>query len=241
MIKLEPNTFLSNLVFYTVPPEKVLIDFLRLHIASLFMEYDIVVSPGHPIFMDEVVQNPKGDRNFPRIGVEWVRDHRINSVGQNQSGKFRPNDNFRKLVNELRNLDIGRRFASEEVLNRMSQAKVLEMFVHTVKSEIVIAGFATGNKGRMFALEMYQGIDAILSGIMADIQSSYQGVSCFTADSHETNIYSDQYGFPLWGFEIPIFIVQNRATIREIPKYLFPDNSIIDIFLRGTRPDLNWE
>ncbi|PJZ89552.1 hypothetical protein [Leptospira levettii] len=243
MYDIEPELVnkdtLSSLVYYQCNPEKVLVDFLRFHlpIAGLGGEDSKINPPitlGHPLYTDEVAQNEKGERNFPRIGVEWVRDIPKTSIGQGYSGVFSKTQGFLDLLRELREQKEGRRFVTDAQIDRVMNARFLEQFQQQVISEIVIAGFSSGNLGRSTSQLIYQCIDACLPGIMHDISSHYK-VSCLYGEASETNLYVDQYGFPIWGFEIPIKIVQTRAIIRVKPEYRFSDIGKVDIFFKNSR------
>lgn len=236
-VEVENLDSLSSLVYYQCPPEETVVEFLRYNIPLAGLSARKIECPitlGHPLFTDEVVQNPKGDRNFPRIGVEWTRDTRIDSMGQNYSGVFTPNKNFHEILAEIQQTPQHLRFATDEMLQNLTQATKLEQFVHMVKSEVIIAGFASGGLGRKVSSLIYQAVDASLSGVMHDISQAV-GVSVLAGEMHETNIFSDQYGFPIWGFEIPITIVQMRAIIRVKPEYRFSDIRKVDIFFKNSR------
>lgn len=232
---------MSIVVFYQMPPEDGVIEVLSNLLVGCGFQDDknqigvtVPVIAGHPLF-EEGISEGGADRNFPKVGVEWVTDMRTEYIGQGYE-RFRPGNNFRARMDSYKkHLQDTRRMSQDKVIDKLINSKLVEKFHHLVESQIVIAGFASGGAGRKTSRWMYEAVDACIAPLMMDLQELYPGISVKTNPTHEVNLVTDDYGTRLYGFEIPINIVQYRVTIRSVPDYLNPEIKGFDVHLVNSR------
>jgi hypothetical protein len=232
---------MPTVVFYQIPPEDAVIEVLTPMLADYGLTTElggrgvsVPVIAGHPLF-SEGISEGVADREFPKIGVEWTYDERQEFIGQGYE-QFKPSNDFRERMQSYKNaLQDKKRVSSDGILDALCGAKLVEKFHHRVESKVVIAGFASGGAGRRLARWMYEAVDSCLAPLLMDLQTLYPGISILTSNHHEVNLTTDEYGTRLWGFEVPISIVQFRTTIRSVPEYNSPDITGFDIHLVNSR------
>lgn len=232
---------MALVVFYQMPPEDGTIEVLTKLLEDCGFKDDsnqigvtVPVIAGHPLF-EEGISEGGADRNFPKIGVEWVTDMRTEYIGQGYE-RFRPGENFKAKMNSYKTyLQDKRRMSQDSIIDKLTTSKLVEKFHHLVESQIVIAGFSSGGSGRKTSKWMYEAVDGCIAPLMMDLQELYPGISVKTNSHHEVNLVTDDYGTRLWGFEIPINIVQYRVTIRSVPDYLNPEIKGFDVHLVNSR------
>lgn len=220
------------LTVYRVPPEIVVQAWLARNLPLSGLP-DRGINPpvilGHPLFVEGV--NGEGfDKNFPKVGVEWVRDKRTENTGETFL-EFRPSANWKQSIQAMKDTPKHERAASDDAIDALTRASHVQSFTHMVESTVVISGFASGGAGRNTMRSIYETIDSMLSAMVHDISQVFN-VSVLYDGDHEVNITSEQFASPVWGFEIPIRIAQMRRIFR--PKVV-TDITAFDISLVGSR------
>jgi hypothetical protein len=224
------------LVTYAAPPEETVKDFIEtcLPLTGIFeRNLDIPIIYGHPMFQ-EGISKEGIDGLLPKIGVEWARDTRVDYLGMNEK-HFKGNDSFFEFLNSFNQKPDTRRMPSENFLKRFSEATHFQQFQHTVKSEVVITGFASGNVGRKVSQWMYEAIDGILSLMVHDLPILHQGLGVLIYEDSETNLSSSDFAMPIFGFEVKVILTQVRTTFRTKPSYLFPEARKFDVHLKDSK------
>lgn len=225
------------LIHYQCPPEDAIIHLLKNLIKEsklIERNVDAPIVPGHPLFAEGISDSV--DTQFPKYGVEWVRDHRTDSIGMN-ADKIRPTDELKTRLQEYKKfLSDTYRVSADKEIDELCRSNEWHIWKHTVESEVVISGFASGGTGRRTAKWMYETVDGVIAPLIEDLGTVYN-VSCKTSDVHEVNIQMDSFATPVWGFEIPLKICQVRTTFRTPPK-TSPDKLFFDIFIKDSKTDL---
>lgn len=224
------------LVTYAAPPEETVKSFVETNLPLTGINdrnIDIPVIFGHPMFQ-EGISSDGIDGLLPKIGVEWARDSRTDYLGLNER-HFKSNDDFLEFLNTFSQRPDTRRMPSNQFLQRFAEAKYLQQFQHTVKSEVLITGFASGPTGRKVAQWMYEAVDGIVSLMAHDFPILYPGLGVFISENSETNLSSSDFGLPIFGFEVKVILTQVRTTFRTKPHYLFPETSNFEVHFKDSK------
>jgi hypothetical protein len=223
------------LVTYSCPPEDTVLDYLKENLPLLGLderEIDVPIIQGHPMFQEGISE--KGvDSLLPKIGVEWARDTRTESLGLNEH-TFRPGKNFYEMLNEYSQRPDSRRLPSQSFIDRFSKAKVIQQFQWMVQSEVVITGFTTGVTGRKVCQWLYEAVDGLLAPMQNDL-STIPGISILLPEQSEPNISVSDFAKPVFGFEIMVKIVQTRNVWRIKPDFIFPLSKKFEVHLKGSK------
>lgn len=223
------------LLVYTTPPDLIVLAWLEVHLPPLLAARGISarIMLGHPLFTEE--PNQSGiDAQWPALGVEHPRDITEYTIGSGFN-EFSPAADFHGILNALREIPQYRRSAPDSVLDQLSRARRVQKWHHHVKSEVIIAGFASGGTGRATQRIMYEIVEGVIPAMQHDIQEQVHGVKVLPQSDHQTHLTSDQFATQMWGFEIPLLISQVRQTFREKPTHPFTDKIKFDIHFSGSR------
>lgn len=224
------------LVTHAAPPEHAVKLWLELHLPLAGLKHrqiDCPVIHGHPVYQEGISQEGI-DAAFPKIGVEWTRDMRTDYLGENFE-EFRPDDEWRARLNDYKKLPQSQRAASDQMIDQLTVAPWIQKWSHSVKSEVLIAGFASGGQGRNTSKALYETVEGLLSPMGHDLEEAFPGVSQIYSENAETSIQVDNFASPVYGWEIMIHLVQVRTIYRERPAYLFTDNPQFDIHMEDSR------
>lgn len=224
------------LTTYVAPPEDSIFEFFKENIpltGLIGRELDISIIKGHPLFQEGISETGV-DGLLPKIGVEWARDNRTESLGMNEIST-KPDQYFFDMLNELAQLPDSRRMPSKEFLDKLSRAKRIQQFQWIVQSEVIITGFASGMSGRRVNQWMFEVCDGLLPLIQNDIPIYYPGCSILLNPDSEPNLSSTDFGKPVFGFEIRVLIVQTRNTWREKPDFLYPKTKKFEVHFKGSK------
>lgn len=228
---------MSYIVLYKFPPENGVAYFLRKNLDFTGLKerkINVQVIQGHPLFTNSN-NSESEDKFFPAIGVEWISDTRQDFINLNFS-EFKNYDGLREDFQAYKQIPIHERAVSDEQLDTLTNAKLLQRWIHKVESKVIIAGFVSGGQARPALRALYETVDGILEGISQDIMQHFQGVIVDIEKNNEVNISAaSQFGQPVWGFEVGLRITQPRITIRSKPFY--PENEIkgFDVYIRNSK------
>jgi hypothetical protein len=229
---------MSYLVLYKFSPEIGLKTYLESNLKEsglIDRKIPINVVLGHPLFV-EGFSNETPEKFFPVVGLEHVTDTRIESIGQNYK-LIKNTDTLKEQFQNYKTIETTQRIELDYIVDELTQAESIERFIHSVESQVIIAGFTSGNHGRSTLRLLYNAVDGILDGVCHDIMREAQGVKVEVQSNIQMNIESDQFGFPVWGFEIPLKIIQPRMTIRSKSAHT---KNIFDVHLKNSRTEFNW-
>jgi len=228
------------LVTYAAPPETAVINYLKDNINLTGLQdrqIDCPVIQGHPLFQ-EGISEAGFDSMFPKVGVEWVRDHRTEFLGMSE-GHFKNNEDFRNKLNHVSQQFEKYRMPPQRIFDEFMKAKNFQKFSWKVNSEIVICGFDAGNIGRKNAHWIYEVIDGLLPLLANDLPHIYQGVAVTLSEDAEPSLSSTDFARPVFGFEVKLFISQIKTVFRTKPDFLFGKIKKIDVHLEKSRTELN--
>ncbi|EIE01440.1 hypothetical protein [Leptospira licerasiae] len=224
------------LVTYAVPPEDAVVEYLSLTLPLTGLsdrKIDAPIIHGHPLFTEGISQSGTNSQ-FPKIGVEWVRDIPTQSLGLNEK-HFKNSEEFVQYLNEIVKRSDSKRAAPKSLIDKFAQEKYFQEFSHHVESEIAIVGFASGHAGRKTSQWLFETVHSILLLMENDLPILYPGCRVLLPDSAEPNLNTQDFPEPLWGFEITVRILQVRSIFRTKPSYLFPDIKGYEIHLKGSK------
>jgi len=224
---------MSYLVIYPFPPENGIKAYLKRELDNSWLperKINVNVVQGHPLFTEGINQDTI-DKFFPVIGVEWVRDKREMYLGQ-AFREYRNTDDIRSFLQSMKTIPPHERTVTDTAIDKLCDAEFIEQFAHLVISDVVVAGYTSGGNGRSTLRFIYEAVDGIIEGICHDISCNYEGTSLYLMPNIEKNIQSEQFGMPVWGFELMLQVVQPRITIREKKDYV-PINEFSVHFFRG--------
>ncbi|TGK41225.1 hypothetical protein [Leptospira andrefontaineae] len=224
------------LVTYSVPPEDAVVEYLSqtLPLTGLIdRKIDAPIIHGHPLFTEGISQSGTNSQ-FPKIGVEWVRDIPTQSLGLNER-HFKNSEEFSGYLNEISKREDSKRAAPKSLIDRFARESYLQEFSHHVESEIAIVGFASGHAGRKTAQWLFETVHSLILLMENDLPILYPGSRVLLPDSAEPNLNTQDFPEPLWGFEISVRILQIRSIFRTKPSYLFPDIKGFDVHLKGSK------
>lgn len=228
------------LTVYSAPPEETVKSYIETNLPLTGIQernIDIPVIYGHPMFQEGISTNGI-DGLLPKIGVEWSRDQRVDYLGTNER-HFKTEKEFFDFLNSFSKKPDTRRMPSDLFLQRFAEAKYLQLFQHTVRSEVLITGFASGLVGRKVSQWMYEAIDGMLSLMVHDFPILYPGLGMMISEDSETNLSSNDFAVPVFGFEIKVQLTQVRTTFRTKPSFLFPATKSFDVHLKDSKTRLN--
>lgn len=226
------------LVTYPCPPEDTICDYIKESLPLMGISernLDVPIIQGHPMFQEGI--SDKGvDGLLPKIGIEWARDTRTESMGMNER-TFRPKQTFYDMLNEYSQRTDSRRMPSQAFLDRFSHAKIIQQFQWMVQSEVVITGFTSGISGRRVCQWLYEAIDGLLAPMQSDL-SQIPGVNIILPEQSEPNISVTDFAKPVFGFEVVVKVLQARNTWRIKPEFIFPKTDKFEIHLKGSKSRL---
>lgn len=228
---------MSYIVLYKFPPENGVAYFLKKNLELTGLKerkIEAQVIQGHPLFVT-ANNTDSEDKFFPAIGVEWITDTRKDFIGLNFK-EFKNYDALREDFQAYKEIEKQDRSVSDTQLDILTNATILQRFVHMVESKVIIAGFVSGGVGRTTLRALYETVDGMLEGVTQDIMEFYQGVKVDIEKDNQMNISAaNQFGQPVWGFEIGLRITQPRITIRSKPYY--PENEIkgFDVYIHKSK------
>jgi hypothetical protein len=207
---------MAILVKYQIPPEETVFQHLSglLNLVGLNLRnIDCPVILGHALF-NEGISNSGQERNFPKIGVEWINDRRNESIGLNYKNILVDTNLRADFLRYKAKLSENLRLSNNDIITEMIMATELESWSHQIESEVIISGYATGGSGRRTLRWIYEAVDSCLSPMLHDISSTYD-VTTFLGETAEVNLMVEAYGMTVWGFEVPVRISQIKTTYRK--------------------------
>ena len=215
---------MAILVKYQAPPEETIFQHLTENINLVGLNLRNIDCPiilGHALFSEGISQAGQ-ERNFPKIGVEWINDRRSESLGLNHKSIRVTTDLRAELLRYKMYSPEALRLSSNEIISEMIVSKYLDTWSHQIESEVIISGYASGGSGRRTLRWIYEAVDSCLSPMLHDISEKYS-VTTFLGETAEVNLMLEAYGMTVWGFEVPVRISQIKTTFR---KKMVSDNSI---------------
>lgn len=227
------------LVTYAAPPEDVVVDYFQKSIALVGLEersVSVPVEHGHPLFQPGLSKSGP-DSKFPKIGIEWVSDRNIQSLGQN-THSFAKDKDFLEFLTRIAEQPDSHRIPNQAFLDRFSRQKHFQQFQHIVESDVVVCGFSSGQSGRIVNRWVYESALAISNLLVNDIPIQFPGISVTLPEDTEPNLSTTDFAHPLWGFELKIKIIQTRSIFRTKPDWLFPDTRRFDVHLDKSKTRL---
>jgi len=229
------------MVTYAAPPEDSVKKYIEDNLELTGIKernVDCPVIIGHPLFQ-EGISEQGADGLLPKIGIEWVRDVRTEFIGLSEE-HFKNTEEFRNYLDELSQKPDSKRMPSVNTIDQIYKSKFLQVFKWKVESEVVISGFASGNAGRKVSHWLYESVDMLMTLLANDFPYLYQGATAILSDSSEPNISSNDFGLPVFGFEVKVYISQIRQTYRTKPDYLFKSPKKIDFHAENSRSEINF-
>lgn len=211
------------LIQYQVHPENTVLNLLKEFFPYTGITerkgFQTRIIQGHPLF-NESVNQTNNDSEFPAIGVEHTSDLRIDSVGQNFS-RFRNSPRIQEFFQNEKKKERVERVASDEILDRLTAAPILNKFLTSVKSIVSIAGYSAGLPAKNQNHLIYNTVDGLMLPICHTIMWKYRGVKAMVSPNTQTNIEMDHTrAGKIWGFESSIEIHQTKAVyMDELPEY----------------------
>lgn len=211
------------LIQYQVHPENTVLTLLKEFFPYTGITerkgFQTRIIQGHPLF-NESVNQTNNDSEFPAIGVEHTSDLRIDSVGQNFS-RFRNSPRIQEFFQNEKKKERVERVASDEILDRLTAAPILNKFLTSVKSIVSIAGYSAGLPAKNQNHLIYNTVDGLMLPICHTIMWKYRGVKAMVTPNTQTNIEMDHTrAGKIWGFESSIEIHQTKAVyMDELPEY----------------------
>ena len=211
------------LIQYQVHPENTVLKLLQEFFPYTGLPsrkgFETRIIQGHPLFNESTNQN-NNNAEFPAIGVEHTSDIRTDSIGQNFS-RFRNSSKIQKFFQDEKKKPTNERVATDEILDLLTAAPILNKFLTSVKSIVSIAGYSSGTAAKNQNHLIYNTIDGLMLPVCHTIMYRHRGVKAMVSPNTQTNIEMDHTtGGKIWGFESSVEIYQTKAVyMDELPEY----------------------
>jgi hypothetical protein len=228
------------LIQYQVHPENTVLRLLKEFFPYTGITdrkgFETRIIQGHPLFNESVNQN-NNDSEFPAIGIEHTSDLRTDSVGQNFS-RFRNSPKIQEFFQAEKKKPTNERVASDEILDRLTAAPILNKFLTSVKSIVSIAGYSAGITAKNQNHLIYNTVDGLMLPICHTIMYRHRGVKAMVSPNTQTNIEMDHItGGKIWGFESSLEIYQTKAVyMDELPEYTnLVGGNVFDVWIKDSK------